>query len=78
MNLIKNYDCNLEAPGLANVAAAIATGADVVQGQNFEEIQLDPKNKNRTPVTNKDSVGSKRQRPLYNHPIYANYTFSVG
>lgn len=40
INLIKNYDLTLEGPGLANVAAAIATGHSVATGDNFEEVVL--------------------------------------
>ena len=41
VNLIKNYDLSMEGIGLANIAAAIATGPSVAQGEDFEEVVLE-------------------------------------
>ena len=42
-NLIKNYDLTVEGEGLANFAAAIATGPEVAQGGDFEQVRLETK-----------------------------------
>lgn len=54
-NLIKSYDPGLEGPGLANVAAAIATGPQVAQGESFEKVDLETR-KRRSEKSNADEM----------------------
>ena len=67
MNLIKNYDLTLEGPGLANVAAAIATGPAVAGGDNFKEVVLE-----RRVRVNNNSERSK-EKPSWSSQIQASF-----
>ena len=66
VNLIKNYDLTLEGPGLANIAAALATGPSVAQGEQFEDITLQTKSSTRTPAPqNKDQSQLRTRQPPF-------------
>ena len=45
MNLVKNYDVNMDAPAQAKFAASIAQGPGKVQGLKFEEVELETRKK---------------------------------